>query len=132
MALSPKINSSESLGRYLTQKNHFSRMRNEVKPNAFFPPPNLQLSVYRIDGLTLDEIWKIGKENVVDSMAEPRNLYGIADVKARVVEEEKLTIMPDNLPSRHANILDWPSEEARWLSITQRIAAEAKLILKSK
>ena len=103
-------------------------MRNEVKPNAFFPPPNLQLSVYRIDGLTPDKIWGIGK-HVVCSMAEPRNLHGVANVKARVVEREKLKIMPDKLPSRHADIINWPSEEARQLSITQRIAAEADLIL---
>ena len=105
-------------------------MRNEVKPNAFFPPTNMQLSVYRIDGLEQDEIWEIGQD-IVDNMAEQRNLYGVADVKARIVEREKLAIMPDELPSRHANIINWPSEEAKCLSITQKIAAEARLILRN-
>ena len=130
LVLSPKVNSDESLGRFLTQKNHFSRNRDEVKFNAFVPPSNLRLSVYRVEGLNLDKIWGIGQK-VVDTIPEPRTLYGVADIKARVVERESLKIIPDKLPCRHADIINWPSEDARQLSIAQKLAAESRLILKT-
>jgi len=93
------------------------------------PPPNLCLSVYRIDGLKLDEIWDAGQK-VILAMPERKTLYGVADIKARIVEREKLEIEPDKLPCRHANIVGWPENDARQLSIAQKLAAEAKLILK--
>lgn len=130
MTLSSKVNANESLGRFLTQKNHFSRQRNEVRFNAFIPPSDMQLSVYRIDGLKPDEMWDIG-QNVVDKMPETRNLYGVADITARIVERETLKIKPDKLPSRHANIFNWPSEDARQLSIAQKLAVQSKLVLKT-
>jgi hypothetical protein len=128
--LSVLIRAEESLGRYLTESGHIIRQKNEVKYKAFMPPRNLHLSVYRIDGLRLDEIWDIGQNKVIKTMPQPRKLYGVADIKARVVEEAQLTIVPDKTPSLHANIVGWPEAQAAQLSIAQELAAEAKLILK--
>ncbi len=117
------------MGRFLTQSGHFSRVKNEVKLKAFMPPNNLHLSVQRIDELTIDEVWSLGKQ-VVSEMRDPKPpLYGVADIKAGVIERVDLTISPDKLPNRHANINNWPSDSARHLSIAQELAAEAKLIL---
>ena len=129
MALSSQVKPSEPLGRFLTQSKHFVRTNNEVKFKAFMPPRNLRLSVYRIYGLKLDEIWGAGQK-VILAMPERKTLYGVADIKAGIVEREKLEIEPDKLPCRHANIVGWPENDARQLSITQKLAAEAKLILK--
>jgi hypothetical protein len=94
------------------------------------PPRDLHLSVYRIDGLRLDEIWDIGQNRVISTMPQPRKLYGVADIKVLTVEKEKLKIDPDNVPLRHANIVGWPEDQAAQLSIAQELAAEARLILK--
>ena len=129
MVLPSIVNPTESLGRYLTQKNHFSRWDNAVRTLAFMPPPNLRLSVFRIDGLKLDEVWEIGQKEVIDVLPQPKTLYGMADIKASKVREFDLEIEPSNTPPRHADICGWP-EKAKHKSIAQQLAAEAKLILK--
>ncbi len=129
MVLPDIVNSTESLGRYLTQKTHFHRQDNEVRTLAFMPPNNLRLSVFRIDGLKLDEVWEIGQKEVIDVLLQPRTLYGMADIKASQVRAFDLEIEPSNTPPRHADIYGWP-EKAKQKSVAQQLAAEAKLILK--
>ena len=130
MVLPSIVNPNESLARYLNNKRgYFSTDRNSVLPRAFMPPPNLRLSVFRIDGLKLDEVWEIGQKEVIDVLPQPKTLYGMADIKASKVREFDLEIEPSNMPLRHADICGWP-EKAKHKSIAQQLAAEAKLILK--
>lgn len=130
MASQSLVSPSESLGRYLTEKNHFSRLKSEVKFKAFMPPPDRRLSVYRIDGLGLDEVWHIGENNVVLAMSPPKTLYGVADIKAGIVERQSLKIEADDIPLRHANVVGWPEQESEQMSLAQVLAAEARLVLK--
>ncbi len=130
MVLPSIVNPNESLGRYLKEKTgYFSTDRNSVLPRAFMPPTNLRLSVLRIDGLKLDEVWEIGQKEVIDVLPQPKTLYGMADIKASKVREFELEIEPSNIPPRHADICGWP-EKAKIKSVAQQLAAEAKLILK--
>ncbi len=130
MVLPSIVNSNESLARYLNQKSgYFSTDRNSVLPRAFMPPTNLRLSVFRIDGLKLDEVWEIGQKEVIDVLPQSKTLYGMADIKASKVREFALEIEPSNTPPRHADICGWP-EKAKRKSVAQQLAAEAKLILK--
>ncbi len=126
MKLAEIVNPDESLGRYLTHKNHFKPGKKEVRFNAFMPPIDKNLSVYRIDGLKQSEIWVIGQENVISKNG---HLYGLADIKALKVEKQKLKINPDNIPPRHANIIGWPENPAEQMSIAYELAAEATLVL---
>lgn len=130
MQLSNVVSPTESLGRYMTDDNYFSRSRNEVKFKAFMPPRDLRLSVFRIDGLTTEEIWEMGHRRVILAMKQPRQLYGVAEIKAASVTRVNLNIVPDPLPDRHANIVGWPTDQARHLSIAQQLAAEAQLKLR--
>ena len=130
MVLPSIVNPKESLGRYLTQKKHFFRRDNAVRPQAFMPPPNLRLSVFRIDGLKLEEVWTIGQREVIDVLPQPKTLYGVADIKASKVLELELRVEPNQLPSRHANICGWSEDKSKQKSIAQELAAEAKLLLK--
>ena len=129
MALSSKINQKESLGRFLTQSGHFRSLSKRVWFTAFMPPSNLRLSVCRLDELRIDEIWNLGN-SVILAMKQPKKLYGVADIKTGAVESKRaLSIIPDTLPSRHAEIVGWPGEEAKRLSLAQELAAEAQLRL---
>ena len=129
MVLPNIVNPTESLGRYLTQKTHFHRRDNAVRTLAFMPPTNLRLSVFRIDGLKLDEVWGIGQKEVIDVLPQTKTLYGMADIKASKVRAFDLEIEPSDTPPRHADIYGWP-EKAKHKSVAQQLAAEATLILK--
>ncbi len=123
------INSQEAIARFITSKRWYSREKNVVKPQAFMPPSDLRLSVFRIDNLSEPEIWKIGFKKVIDKMNQPRNLHGRADIQALNILENNLQIDPDNTPPRHANIIGWSDLKEERKSIAQELAAKASLRL---
>ena len=130
MVLPSIVNPTESLARFINdKKGYFSIEKNSVLPRTFMPPPDLRLSVFRIDGLKLEEVWTIGQREVIDVLPEPKTLYSMADIKASKVREFDLGIEPTNTPPRHADICGWP-EKAKHKSVAQQLAAESKLILK--
>jgi len=129
LELSEKVDLKESIGRYLPEKSYFSTKYDSVKPKAFIPTRDLQLSVYRIDGLEWVEIWEIGQKQVIDVMLTPKLLHGIAKIKAGKFIENGLVIDPDNSPPRHATVRNWPEYDAECLSKAQILAAEAILVL---
>ena len=131
MVLPNVVSPEESLGRYLPEDTYFSRSRGAVKPKAFMPTRDLILSVFRIDGLKLKEIWEIGQREVIDAMHQSKVLYGVANIKVYKAQEKDLIVDPDNKPLRHANILGWPEEKGRQHSIAQELAAEARLVPKN-
>jgi len=130
LVLDNTVGQEESLARYLTQRDHFSRPDNAVKPKAFMPPPNFRLSVFRIAGLSTEAVWDMGQREVINNMLQPRTLHGMADIKVLSVQKNNLIVDPDNTPFRHANIIEWPEEKEKRKIIAQELAADAKLILK--
>lgn len=131
MQLPSSLRGSESLARYLTQSNHFNLRTYSVRPKAFDPPPNLRLSVFRIDGLSAQEIWTNGQINVINRMPQPRPLYGFANIKVLEVQATSLTVDPDDNPPRHASIVGWPQDKSERILLTQELASKAKLVLRS-
>lgn len=97
-----------------------------MKPRAFDPPENLRLSVFRTDGLTIEEVWAIGQAHLY-----PRHIYGSANIKVSEVEDLDLLVDPDNSPPRHACIVGWPEDRAAQKSIAQQLAAIATLRLRN-
>jgi len=126
--LPSKVSPSESLARYLTHHNHYSTFNNVVKRYAFQPPPNLRLSVFRIDGLILEEVWKIGRVNMAPLPG--KDICGFANIMASAVYKAHLDVEPDNNPPRHADIVGWPQEKSERMLIAQELAARATLRLR--
>ena len=126
-----EIEDTEPLGRYLMSKRHFSIENKRVKDAAFMPAPDFCLSVFRTQGLTEDEIWKLGYEEVVKKLPAPRTLYGRGQIILLAVKEVNLELDPDDTPSRHANIVGWPQEKSKQKLIALQLASEAILKLKT-
>ena len=58
------VDSSETLSRFVLQKTYI-RADNTVRPAAFLPnPKNGETSVFRISGITDNEVWAIGERGV--------------------------------------------------------------------
>lgn len=127
--LPPKVDYRELLARYLTQKGHYNLKDNRVKHTAFMPKDdNLQISVFRIDGLLDSEVWQIGEDVVKIS---GRHLHGRADIVVLLVEECGLLVNADDSPPRHANIIGWPEERSKRLELAQELAASATLKIRT-
>jgi len=104
LRLPSTLSGGESLARYLTHRNHYNELTSSVMPGAFEPPPDLRLSVFRIDGLSDLEVWENGQVNVIDKMLQPRSLYGFADIKVVEVQATSLTVDPDNTPPHDMHV----------------------------
>jgi len=123
----------ELLARYILYLRYFRRTDQTVKPDAFIPPNNLELSVTRHIHLTEDDIWGLGGK-----IAKFRNLplYGRADVKTVHVKMQNLEVKSqpiENDPNlgdnpNHANVIGWPLEKNARKMIALEIANAARFI----
>ena len=126
----PPSQVAERLSRFIN-KRHYARTLRKVKSGAFMPVEDcktsvFQRSVFQTSGLSDNEIWKIGDKYVTNSFT------GRADVSVADVESVNLTIVRDNCPPRHANIVGWPKEQEDQLEIARILAERASLVLRAE
>ena len=123
---SNSIDPDEVVARYLLSSSDFSYSR--VKPRALEPSPIDQCtSVFRIDGLTENEIWDMGTRFV----AEPRakRVRARADITVSSVINSNLFVEPHEPPVRHALISGWSTEKHARMAKAQELAAHTSLKL---
>lgn len=119
-----RLAGTENLARYLYSKNQYRPSDNSVKHNAFFPPASKQLSVFQVTNLPEDEIWRIGNN------IREKTPLGRADIKAEAIYNTDLLISLDNIPPRHANIINWPEDPSAIKLKTIELAQQANLVLR--
>lgn len=122
------VGDSERLARYVLTKGHLykdGRMGNLMRPDAWIPNPSVELSVYRVDQWTEEEIAAKGhevaavreKKHRADQLAKGVSYpegkvtfryLGRGEILASQVREQKLDVLPHEPPVRHANIVNWP------------------------
>jgi hypothetical protein len=123
-----EVVSEEPLSHFLVNRGDFSPNARRIKPRAFLPDKNGEISVCRILGLTDDYIWDWGTRHVISGMPD-NTLYGRADFKASVAFENRLRVIPDEPPPRHAIVKGWPGEKDAQKDIAVDLAAKATLVL---
>ena len=118
----------ESVSRFIFSSRFFSATKSQVKGKAFEPSDrDNSTSVFRIIGLTEEQIWYLGHHFVAQNRTS--SLRARADVSVSVINNLQLRLVPDEPPPRHANITGWPEEKDRRMSLAQLLAAEATLVL---
>lgn len=118
---------NEPLTRFIFSRNHFSASQRRVKHQAFLPPVDLRLSVFRIESLTEAEVWRIGDE--IEAGRSER-VRARADLPSSEVIRIGLSAVPDEPPPRHANIVDWPADDKDGRKIlAMELAAVASLAI---
>ena len=123
-----RVDPEENLTRYILHSNNFSVSHGRVKYIVFMPAPNGETSVFRISNLLDNEIWGIGDHEVAQKRSQP--LLGRADILAFHILSNKLKIVPDNTPLRHANITGWPIEKSEQKLVAMELAENAQLHLR--
>jgi hypothetical protein len=127
----PPVDAGEALSRFLTQpKNHFAPTTGRLRYAAFLPNKALQTSVYRILGLTPDEVWSIGDVLVGAPLGKP--IPARADIGAKAVFGLGLAVDPDGIPHpSHANIVGWPESRSARKLVAIKLAEAAVCVLRS-
>jgi hypothetical protein len=123
------IGDDEILARFVMRRE-WIRSDDTVRPDAFIPPRDLNLSVTRHAGLSGDQLWHRG-HGVASLHSKP--LLGRADIRAasvRKTESSSMNVIPAPLPEnvQHAHIVGWPSEKPRQKHIAQQLAVTALLV----
>jgi hypothetical protein len=117
----PPVEGTETLARFVFWENHI-RKDKTVKSNAFLPPTNLRLSVFRHDDLSEEQLWEIGTGLPVNP---PRRLHGRADFKAIEAYNQNLNVQPTAEPPFHANVIGWPIDKGEQKMIATVLARAA-------
>ena len=122
------IADDEKLARFVVVKE-WVRADKTIRPDAFIPPKDLNLSVTRHLGLTEEELWRVGFEVAEQLEGEAAILYGSANVKAEEARRQNLKVCPHPLPRnpQHAHVFGWPMDKAARKNIAQELALLAKL-----
>jgi hypothetical protein len=105
-----EISDDEVLARFVVS-DRWIRHDNTVKPDAFIPYSHTELSVTRHIGLSIEQLWAIGR-TVAVRRSDP--LYGRADTNVSTVKDQKLSVHPAPSPENlnHANIKGWPAAKS--------------------
>lgn len=116
------VDLSETLSRFVVY-NRWIRADNTVRHIAFTPNKNGATSVFRISGISDNEVWNIGEREV--GMKRNKPILGRADITASIISNH-LEIIPSEPPERHADITGWPEEKDKQKDIALELAAKAK------
>lgn len=101
--------------------------KGRVKPRAFQPDRSNVTSVYRVRGLTVTAIWRLG-DTVAAHGRDPARAR--AEVTVADVRDVGLEVDPDDVPPRHAAITGWPTAKDEWKLLAQQLAAKATLCVR--
>jgi hypothetical protein len=124
-----QISDEEILSRFILFKRWIRSDKNKVKPDAFMPPPDLNLSVTASTKLSEENIWQIGL-----GVAQKRpngELKGRADITALNVRSQELDAISAPIPDiniHHVHVVGWPSEKPLQKIIAQELADAARFI----
>ena len=117
------VDSSEAISRFVLSRK-WIRANNTVRHIAFTPNKNGETSVFRISGITNNEIWDIGDREIAPKRNRP--ILSRADINTAIVISNELKVIPSEPPKRHADITDWPEEKSEQKQIALELAAESE------
>jgi len=123
----PTLAEDEKLARFVLKKEWVRKVDNSIKPDAFIPPKDLQLSVTRHSGISTEELIETGRSVANETSLE---FFGRADVETRHVIKNALRAVawPLSNNKNHAHIIGWPAEKEFRKLIAQELAAAAAFI----
>ena len=116
----------KDISRFLFDSGHV-RADKTIKHNAFIPPKNYRLSVFKTDTLTAEQIYQIGAQYVMPLRGKP--IKGVAQVNSSHVVAIGLSFDSDGVPHpRHSNIIGWSEDSSKDRVLALRLASEAVLL----
>lgn len=131
------VDPDERISRYLLQRRLFDVEKNCVFAQAFKPPrttpeyPVRQTSVYRTQGCSEPEVWKIGDKFVTELHARRLPVLARADLFASHILIAGLQIVPNPDPHpRHADIEGWPNEDEQIEMKLAYLSSKANLLVR--
>ncbi|HVT44700.1 MAG TPA: hypothetical protein VMT00_09940 [Thermoanaerobaculia bacterium] len=117
----------EDLARILRSSSHFSA--SGVKAAAFMPAKDGRTSVIRHGSEPRHSLWSVGAQVLGTPVR-----HGAAICGTSAIRRERLDVLADEPPLRHANIVGWPTnadaelQKAQQKELALAIAAKSTLV----
>jgi len=118
MPSSTNLPPDDRISRFLRHDKDVSADRKSVKPRAFKPTKNKQLSAAHTQSMTEKSIWQWADKNLESEVEIDKR----ADLKVKDIFSVGLKIDYDNIPPRHLNIIGWPPDKNKELKTRQALA----------
>ena len=114
---------NEPLNRFVVSKSHISSATGSVKPAAFQPDKNNELSVYRTKNSSIKFIWLLADKYITRRRRDNKKVIARAEFSISLLQKHPMLILnPDGIPyKRHLNIENWPSDSS-WKIIGVELA----------
>jgi len=107
-----ELSAGELVARFIYSERRINKLRTQPMPDAFYPPPDDELSVVHSTGLPDQNVWEIGKLHALGNQAVRDKIHGRADVPVKAFIDRKLRAMRDDNPfERHTSVIGWPNSE---------------------
>lgn len=124
-----RVDNMELIARFVVRKE-WVRADNTVRPDAFVPPQDLNLSVTRHISLSIEDLWNRG---LVFAETQAKALLGRIDAAAeniRAARQPDIDVVPHPILGnpQHAHIVGWPSTKPEQKLIAQRISAQSVFV----
>ena len=111
------------LARFAVKDNHFNS--DGMRTKLFQPYRRRELSVYRIEGKTFEEIKEEGKR-VVRERPDTDTLFGWAKIATLEVQSIGLIVCDDDNPPDHSTIVGWPENEQEIRALQQKLLEQSR------
>ena len=127
-ALPESIADEEDLARVLRSSGHYSS--HGVEAAAFLPGKDGMTSVSRHGATPRAELWE-----AAEAVSGSPVRHGVAIFKCGSVRAERLDVVSDEPPPRHANVIGWPLnpdpelQKAQQKEIALAIASQSVLVM---
>jgi hypothetical protein len=107
-----ELSAKELVTRFILSEKRISKLNHQAKPEAFYPPPDYELSVVHSTGLLDRDVWEIGRLHTLSNQPGRDKIHGRADVPVKALVERKLRAIRDDNPfKRHTSVIGWPKSE---------------------
>ncbi len=116
---------SQELARFLTTRRHYSSAQQRVKHSAFLPNRDGATSVFRVGGLSDEDVRAIANQHIIPGPG--RKVHGCGFIEQERVVRTGLALDMDDTPPRHANIVGWPTDKGKQKLQAMELAEAALL-----
>ena len=124
------LSPDELVARAVISSRLYNKQTLALKPEAFEPPPDGNLSVTRHKGVEIAFIWERCQDVIINQTN--RKLYGRADLSAKSVSDSRsgmaaVAAWRTHNPA-HAHIVGWPREVPAKMEVQLALAAAAQFV----
>ena len=126
-----QIDQGERITRFIFVQRYVDLEKQVVEPEAFFPPKDKRMSIYRTNNCSDKKVWWLGDWFVARKRTDRKKVLARGDLHASDFATANLELKPYRDPHpRHTHAEGWPDDRASQGMKALELANRATLLVK--